>query len=484
MKIRPFYRILICSRWYLLVCYLAFFNTLYSQEGPPNIVFIFVDDLGWSDLGYMGSTIYESPNIDRLSREGMTFTDFYAGGPVCSPTRASLLTGKYTPRTGITTYLLFPERDADHVAPFLDLEERTIAEAFQSHGYKTGYFGKWHLGYSKEHWAENQGFETAKGGMDLPWAWAAAHPDKEPPMMDRSKGHTRFFSPHHLTFLKNGPEGEYLTDRLTNETIKFIKENHHQPFFVLLSYHTVHTPLQAKPEVIEKYRKKISELGILGEDEQDQGSRKYQNLPEYAAMVHHLDENVGRLLNALKAMGLNENTIVVFTSDNGGKQSVTSNAPLRGAKHNLYEGGIRIPTIIRWPQKVKAGSKISTPLITNDFYPTLLDLAGLPLEYENHLDGISFKEILMGKKKNAGRKHLFWHYPHSKMEGAVRSKNFKLLYFYKTKNVELYDLKSDIGEQVNLAREMPGKERVLTRRLKKWLIRVDAKYPKGISGPI
>jgi arylsulfatase A-like enzyme len=450
----------------------------------PNVVFILVDDLGWSDLGYQGSEIYETPNVDQLAKEGMVFTDFYSAGPVCSPTRASILTGKYPTRSGITTYLLDPERDPGRgLKPHLETSEVTIAEALKKHNYVTGYFGKWHLGYSKEHWAANQGFDVAIGGMDLPWAWQIAHPDEPIPDIDREKGHTRFFSPHHLTFMENGPEGEYLTERLTNETISFIENNRDQPFFAFLSFHTVHTPLQAKPEVVEKYHRKISALGLLGNEESGDGSRKYQNLPEYAAMVQHMDENVGRLMNKLKDLGLDENTIVIFTSDNGGKHTVTANAPLKGAKHNLDEGGIRVSMIAKWPNKIRAGSSNSTPLISNDFYPTILDLLGLPLEPENHLDGISFKEILLGNQEFLDRDALFFHYPHSRMEGVVRWKNFKLNYRYETGESTLYDLSKDIGEAVDLSNEMPGLTNDLTILLREGLKSTDAKFPEGVSMP-
>lgn len=459
--------------------------TLIGRQGfaqalpaPPNVVFILVDDLGWSDVGYNGSTIYETPNVGRLSGEGMVFTDFYSAGPVCSPTRASVLTGKYPVRTGITTYLLSPERDPPYINHYLDPSEFTIGEAFQSHNYATAYFGKWHLGYAPEHWAAKQGFELAKGGMDLPWAWEIAHPGQEPPMKE---GHTRFFSPHHLTFMEDGPEGEYLTERLTNEAISFIEKHKEQPFFVFLSYHTVHTPLQAKPEVVEKYRAKIEQRGLLGIEENQQGSRKYQNLPEYAAMVHHMDENVGRLLESLKILGLEDNTIVVFTSDNGGKASVTSNAPLRGAKHDLYEGGIRVPLIVKWPGVAKAGAQNNFPLCSNDFFPTLLSLTGNPLMPDRHIDGISFKKLLTGEKSRLKRKALYWHYPHNRYEGAIRWKDYKLVLNYKTGKAELYDIAADLSESKDLSTVKPGKARKLKNKLQKWLVEVDARFPEDMS---
>ncbi|MCL4113922.1 UNVERIFIED_CONTAM: hypothetical protein GTU68_056997 [Idotea baltica] len=446
----------------------------FSENDPPNVLFILVDDLGWSDLSYMGSEIYETPNVDQLSREGMVFTDFYSGGPVCSPTRASIMTGKSTARTGITTFLITPDQDAPYVTHALPTSEFTIGEAFKKNNYATGYFGKWHLGYKQEDWVGNQGFDVAIGGLTSKNAWKMMYPDREPPV-DRLE--TLMFSPHHFTHMKDGPKGEYLTDRLANETIDFIAANKSKPFFAFLSFHTVHTPLDAKPEVVEKYRKKIAQLGLLGDDTMEFGSRKFQNLPEYAAMVQHMDENIGRVLQALDSLELRENTIVVFTSDNGGKHVVTSNAPLRGAKHNLYEGGIRVATTIRYPEKIEEGTSSDLALISDDFYPTLLELAGLPLEDQQHVDGRSFKRVLLKNKTVPIHKALCWHYPHKRFEGAVRWKNFKLIYEYKTGKSELYDLSSDIGERNNLAKidlKMVGK---MKRMLRNWLKDTSARFP-------
>ncbi|TKG90753.1 DUF4976 domain-containing protein [Puteibacter caeruleilacunae] len=455
----------------------------YKTEEPeknPNIVFIMVDDLGWSDLSYNGSKFYESPNVDRLSQQGMTFSNFYSGGPVCSPTRASILSGKSPVRTGVTTYLLDPERDPEYISHHFPLEEETFAEVLQKHGYKTGYFGKWHLGYAKEHWATNHGFDVAIGGMDLEWAWRLAHPEIEAPDVDRSRGHKRFFSPHHLTFMEDGPEGEYLTDRLTDETIKFITKNKDKQFFAYLSFHTVHTPLQAKKEVVDRFTRKRHEMGIDTLIETNKNEKTIQNNPNYAAMVWHMDENVGRVMDCIEELNLSENTILIFTSDNGGKGSATSNLPLKGMKHNLDEGGIRVPTIVQWKGKVNKGTICNEPLISSDFYPTFLDVANISLMPEQHLDGVSFKDVLLGTKTHTGREAIYWHYPHSRMEGAIRKGDFKLIYYYRTKEVRLFDLSNDIGELNDLSKVHPEKTSELLKKLKGWLKEVNANLPNDI----
>ena len=268
-------------------------------------------------------------------------------------------------------------------------------------GYATGYFGKWHLGYRREHWASEQGFEVAKGGIDSPHAWELAWPDREVPTPP--EGHTRFFSPYHMTHLDNGPEGEYLTERLTDEMIAFVEQQTEQPFFAYLSFHTVHTPLEPKPEKIAKYQKRIAALGLNQKREPNRREKAFQNNAAYAAMVEHMDENVGRLIRRLDQLGLGENTIVVWTSDNGGKGSVTSNLPLRGMKHNLYEGGIRVPTIVRWSGHIAAGSRNSTPLISNDFYPTLLELTKSAAPPDQHLDGVQFRRFAARRARSVGK---------------------------------------------------------------------------------
>lgn len=467
-------RTALAAAWFILLV-----TESATANQRPNILFILVDDLGWSDVAYNGSRVYETPHVDRLAQQGMVLTDFYSAGPVCSPTRASILTGKAPARLGLTTWLYTPEKDPSFVTHHLPLEEFTLAEVLRDAGYATGYFGKWHLGYKRQHWAANQGFATAKGGIDSPHAWRLAWPDREPPL---PKNHTRFFSPYHMTHLGNGPDGEYLTERLTDETIAFI-ENHRRdnpknkkPFFAFLAFHTVHTPLQPKPEKIGKYNEKIASLGLDGRREDNAREKSFQNNPAYAAMVEHMDENVGRLLRRLDELNLSDSTIVVWTSDNGGKGSVTSNLPLRGMKHNLYEGGIRVPTIVRWSGRIAPGSRNSTPLISTDFYPTLLELIGCPLRKGQHLDGVSFSDVLLSRRESVERDAIFWHYPHNRHEAAVRAGRHKLLHRFTEDRVELYDLELDLGEQRDLSQQQPALAARLLDKLKWWQKNVGARF--------
>ncbi len=448
----------------------------------PNVLFILVDDLGWSDVSYNGSLVYETPHVDRLASQGMVLTDFYSAGPVCSPTRASILTGKAPARLGLTTWLYTPEKDPPFVAHHLPLDEFTIAEAFQEAGYATGYFGKWHLGYKPEHWAAHQGFATAKGGIDSPHAWKLFRPERDPSLPE---DHTRFFSPYRMTHLEDGPDGEYLTERLTDETIAFIEQQSEQaggngkPFFAFLSFHTVHTPLQPKPEKIEKYRAKIAALGLDAKQESNRREKAFQNNAAYAGMVEHMDENVGRLLHRLDELDLSNDTIVIWTSDNGGKGSVTSNLPLRGMKHNLYEGGIRVPTIVRWPGQIAAGGRNATPLISTDFYPTLLELTGCGLRDDQHVDGVSFSGVLRGEGDSLDREALYWHYPHNRHEGAVREGRYKLLHRFREDRAELYDLVEDLGEQRDLSSKRPDLAPRLLEKLQRWQTSVGARFDQG-----
>ena len=329
----------------------------------PNIVFILADDLGWADLGCYGSTFYETPNLDHLAKQGLRFTDAYAAAPVCSPTRASILTGKYPARLAITDWLPGRKDKPDQklqrpaIQAFLPPREFTLAEALRDGGYKTAFFGKWHLGDSPEHWPEHQGFDLNLGGCEK----------GTPPS---------YFSPYKLPNLPDGPEGEYLTDRLTSEAIHFIEQNRAKPFLVYLSHYAVHNPLQAKPALLKKYKAKAAKLptGEAHEFLDDNGRpvRQVQNNPAYAAMVENLDENVGRILEKLAELKIDENTIVIFTSDNGGlstaEGSPTSNLPLRAGKGWPYEGGVREPLLVKWPGTTRPGSVCTKAVTSPDFF--------------------------------------------------------------------------------------------------------------------
>lgn len=448
-----------------------------AAKQPPNFVFILVDDLGWKDLGCYGSEFYETPNIDRLASKSMLFTDAYASCPVCSPTRASIMTGKYPSRLNITDWipgqdpknkkLLGPE-DLDE----MPLEEVTIAETMKSNGYKTFFAGKWHLG-DEGFFPEDQGFEINKGG----------HHRGGPP--------GGYYSPYKNPRLTNGPEGEYLTDRLTNESINFLQENKENPFFLYLSFYSVHTPIQASKKHIEKFQDKANR--IFGErgpekiDEHEGFTIAEQYNPAYASMVYAMDENVGRLLDMIDELGLAENTTIIFTSDNGGLSTVTKNRtaptsvrPLRGGKGWGYEGGIRVPLIIKSTAENSKG-KNNVPVISNDFYPTILELAGLPLMPDQHVDGISIVPLLDGDKE-LDRDAIFWHYPHyhgsSWTPGAaIRSGDWKLVEFYDYEKTELYNLKDDLGETNDLSKKHTSKVKELKARLKKMQKETGAKFP-------
>lgn len=464
----------------IMSCLLFVFSC--REEAPPNILFILIDDLGWNDLGCYGSEFYETPNIDRLASKGMRFTQAYAANPVCSPTRASIMTGKYPTRIGITDWIpgMNPENrkllgpDDLHALP---LEETTLAEAFKPFGYNTFIAGKWHLG-SDGYFPEDQGFDINKGG----------HEKGSPP--------GGYYTPYNNPKLEDGPEGEYLTDRLTTESIRFMKNNPDDPFLVFLSFYTVHTPIQANKQYIEKFEQKLA--GIR--DNEPDLVKEHNGLtlvnqvnPDYASMIYALDQNVGRLMSYLEETGIFENTIIVFTSDNGGLSTLpehrmippTSVSPLRAGKGWCYEGGIRVPLIISWPGKVDSSTTKDTPVISNDFYPTLLDLAGLPLLPEQHQDGISLLPLLSGKD-NLNREALFWHYPHyhgsSWTPGtAVRQGDWKLIEFYHWEKTELYNLRNDPGEQNDLAADFPDKVKELEALLEKLQERTYAKMP--VSNP-
>ncbi|MBW8015911.1 MAG: sulfatase [Planctomycetes bacterium] len=475
-------------------------STLNAAEISPkntkklNFVFVLIDDFGWTDLGCFGSTFYETPNIDRLCADGMKFTNAYAACSVCSPTRASILTGKYPARIDLTNYIgggargkLLPAEYVRHMAP----EEVTMAEAFKENGYTTFFAGKWHLGREPEHLPEAQGFDINKGG------WRAGAPSYSYKNREGKRVGTNrtfrggFFVPYNNPKLEDGPEGEYLTDRLTDESVKFLEQHKDEPFLLYLSHYAVHNPQQAKKEYIEKYEKKLARIqkpaGPEFEPEHRNRNRLIQNQPIYAAMIQSVDDSVGRVMEKLKELELEQNTAIIFMSDNGGLSTSegmpTSNLPLRAGKGWAYEGGIREPVIVKWPGVAKPGSVCDFPIISNDFYPTMLDMANLPLKPKQHVDGISFASLLKGKKK-LNRKAIYWHYPHYSNQGdspsaAVRAGDFKYIEHFEEGSIaELYNLKDDLGERNNLAKKMPSKLKELKTMLHKWLISVDAKMPK------
>jgi arylsulfatase A len=426
-----------------------------------NFVFLLIDDLGWTDLACFGSTFYETPNLDRLASQGMKFTNGYAACPVCSPSRAAILTGKYPARLHLTDWI--PGRRQWPTAKLLTpsfnqqlpLDEVTTAEALKPAGYPSASVGKWHLG-DVPYYPEKQGFDLNVAGT-------------------RRGSPTSYFGPFDLPNLQGGTKEDYLTDRLTTEALKFIEDNKDRPFFLYHPHFAVHIPLQAKKEMIAKYEPKAR-------------GRKLQNNPIYAAMIESMDEAVGRVMRKLDELGIADNTVVFFTGDNGGlmyegrrPDPVTSNRPLRAGKGHLYEGGIRVPLIIRWPGVVKAGSVCHEPACGVDYFPTILEMAGLKTDPKWNVDGKSIVPLLRGQQ-DFRRDALYWHYPHYSNQGgqpgaALREGNLKLIEFYEDSHLELYDLAEDTGERNNLAQKMPQKAAELQRKLRAWRTSVKAAMP-------
>jgi len=408
----------------------------------PNVIFILADDYGWKDLGCYGSTFYETPNLNRLAAQGMRFTQAYAACCVCSPTRASILSGKYPARLHITDWLPGradnPRQMLNHpiITQHLPLEEVTLAEALKAADYGTGLVGKWHLG-GPGFYPQDQGFDLNFGGSEN----GATPSFFSPYNVFKRKSLRPFTMPN----LPNGPDGEYLTDRLTDEALKFIEQSKDKPFFLYLAHYAVHTPHEAKETMIEKYRTKAEALPASGPEflpEHDRMSRQVQNHPVYAAMIQSLDEGVGRILDKLEQLGLDKQTVIFFTSDNGGlttsEGSPTSNLPLRAGKGWNYEGGIREPLLVKWPGVTSPGSVCDSPIISTDYYPTILEIAGLPARPDQHLDGASFASLLKGASRP--NRPLFWHYPHysnqgGRPSGAMRNGDFKLIESYEDMHV-------------------------------------------------
>ncbi len=454
-----------------------------------NFIFILIDDLGWKDISCYGSSFYETPNLDRLAAEGMRFTDAYAACPVCSPTRASILSGKYPASVGITDWIDGESKTHPAMGKLIDspyikhlpLSEKSLARALKEGGYNTWHVGKWHLGY-KDYYPERHGFDVNIGGC----SWGMPN--------------NGYFSPWGIENLEDGPKGEYLTDRLTDEAIALIRNNDGKPFFLNLWYYSVHIPIQAKQEHISRYEKKAHSMGLDQIQPFEEGDffpckhkkdlriirRLVQSDPVYAAMIHSLDENIGRILEVLEETGQEEETVVMFTSDNGGlataEGSPTCNSPLSEGKGWMYEGGTREPLIVKWPEMTQPGSICSVPVTSPDFYPTMLEMAGLDPIPEQHSDGISFMRHLKGAEE-LERGAIYWHYPHYGNQGgtpgaSLRMGNYKLIQFFETGNLELYNLRDDIAEETNLADRMPELVKRMQSMLSEWQNRVEAKFPE------
>jgi len=423
-----------------------------KPASTPNILFILADDLGWTDGGCFGSTFYETPHIDRLATQGMRFTDSYSACTVCSPSRAAILTGQYPARLHLTDFIpgKVPAKAKLSVPDWtmhLASEVPNLAKALKSAGYATANIGKWHLGKAA-FWPEKQGFDLNIAGYDH------GHPPT-------------YFSPYKIPTLTEGPPGEFLSDRLTSEAITFIEQNKDHPFFVYLPHYAVHHPVMAKPEVMAKYQAKSV-------------PKAPHRRPEYAGLIESVDDSIGRLLAKLEELKLSENTIVIVTSDNGGLASITTNLSLRAGKGSAYEGGVRVPLIIKWPGVTKPGSVCHTPVIGVDFYPTLLAMAGVPVP-PGAVDGENIEPVLR-QSGSMKRDAIYWHYPHYHVcgatpYGAIREGEFRLVEFYEDNHVELYSLKDDIGETKDLATTLPDKTAALRQKLHNWRQRVDAQMP-------
>lgn len=472
------------KRFLFLSLVLAVSNSVTSLlAAPPNFLFILVDDLGRQDLSCEGSAFYETPNIDRIASKATRFSNGYSACQVCSPSRAAIQTGKYPARVGITDYIggttgrnqpdkwnrntkLLPARYEME----MDLNEITIAEALSEQGYKTFFAGKWHLGH-EGHGPADQGYQVNKGGQ------IAGTPPGG------------YFPPYNNPALPDGPQGEELPVRLGRETAKFIGDNKDKPFFAMLSFYSVHGPIQCSEKRWKKYQAKAERMGLIDRDEPRfrldrlKEVRQVQDHPVYAGMMEAMDEGVGHALKALDDNGLADNTVVIFTSDNGGVSSgdgfATSALPLRGGKGRQWEGGVRQPYYIQWPG-VTDGARVDVPVTGTDFYPTILDIAGLPLLPKQHMDGVSLVPVLKGG--TLPDRSLFWHYPHYGNQGGEPSAihlrdEWKLIHYFEDGRNELYHVGRDIGEQRNLYSEYPEKVESMLKELEAWQKSVGARMP-------
>ena len=451
----------------VVIAAILFSHANATASEKPNVVLIVVDDLGWTDVGYNSpSSVFETPNIDKLAAEGIEFTNAYAGAANCAPSRAVLMSGQYTPRHGVYTVSpstrgdkrtrkIIPEKNNDILAD----EIITLAEFFQSNGYATGHFGKWHLGADPK----TQGFDHNVAG--------------------HLKGHPKtYFSPYNLPFLANGPKGEYLPDRITDEVIAWGHSVRKKPFFAYVPYYTVHTPLQAKEKIKSKY---------LAKD--DIRDSKHAT---YAAMVESMDENIGRILSWLEMDRLMENTIIVFTSDNGGIRAISYQDPLRGGKGSYYEGGVRVPLLVKWAKKIKPRVD-PTPVINADFFPTF---AGFLNEsrFNQPLDGVDLSQLML-ENRPLQERSLFWHFPiylqaynvladqgqdplfRTRPGTSMRKGKWKLIHFFEDDQYELYDLQNDLGEHVNFAKYRPDVLNSMVREMNVWRKKINAPVPVELN---
>ena len=439
-----------------------------EMKNRPNVVYINVDDLGWKDLGMMDDGYFETPHVDQFSKQAMMFTNSYASAANCAPSRACLMTGQYSPRHGIytvspsargkaSTRKLIPVKNADS----LQSEVVTLADMFKMAGYTTGTFGKWHLGNDPL----LQGFDVNVAGS-----------------LRGNPGKDGYFSPYNVSNIENGPKGEHLTDRLTSEAIQFLRKNKDGPFFLYLPFYSVHTPIMAKEKLVEKYQAKTENPLEID--------------PTYAAMVETMDTNVGRLLNELDALGLTKNTIVVFTSDNGGIRSIAPQNPLRAGKGSYYEGGTRVPCMVRWPGIIKPGSSSSQPIINIDFFPTFKEILNIELK-DRVLDGQSILPVLIGDSIQS--RPIFWHFPiylqsydevkddgrdslfRTRPGSTILLEGWKLHWYYEDQGIELYYLPDDPGERNNIAEKKPKKVEELLETLKIWQAKVQAPIPTELN---
>ena len=470
----------------ILVILIGQFSGEVAADERPNFLVIVVDDLGYMDVGFNNpNCFYETPAIDAFAKTGMCFTDGYAANPVCSPTRYSLLTGKYPTRVGATNFFSGKRSGKFNPAPLnnnMPLEDITIAEALHENDYATFFAGKWHLGETEAFYPQHQGFDINIGGHKRGGPYTGK----------------KYFAPFKNPQMEiESPAGDHLPDRLARDTAAFIDANKEKPFLAYLSFYSVHTPLMGRPDLVKKYKRKAAKISgeAFAKEEQVFGPkprdvRVLQKHAVYAAMVEAMDEAVGKVLQQLEDSGVADNTVVIFTSDNGGlstsEGSPTSNMPLRGGKGWVYEGGIREPWVIRYPGVTKAGSESEQPISSIDLYPTIAAAAGIGVDHV--IDGVDLRPALEGESLD--RQSLFWHYPHYSNQGgipagAIREGNFKLIERYEDGRVQLFDLLKDVGERNDLAESMPDRVNDMRQRLHDWYKTVDAKFlqPKGDRVP-